>query len=136
MKKTCIQCGKEFETKYSFKKTCSVKCSKLRRKQTNIDYRKSDKYKKYIKEYVKSEKYKEIQRIRYTKSEKYKEIRRRYIKSEKFKIRKRFRLKKAVANLDDSYIANLFHLRINQISPELIKLKRLQIKILRECKNS
>ena len=109
-------------------KVCS-KC-KIEKDESEFNKNKSTKsgLSRYCKECRKINKYKEHQK-EYQKSNKYKEYRKKYRSTEEYK-----KYQNNCLNTIKN-ILGLKNIPINQIPPELIELKKLQLKIKRELKN-
>jgi len=56
LEKICIICNNTFKTKNNRRKTCSTKCSHQHQKECVKEYQKTDKYKQYQKEYYQHKK--------------------------------------------------------------------------------
>lgn len=129
--KTCSKCNiekdeSEFHKSIGNKDGLCGRCKNCK-KIEDKEYSKTEKYKTYQRnwqrEYLKTEKKKEYVK-QYIKSESFKIIQKKYCKSEKGRDRK-------------SNICNILNLTKEErknINPEIIELKRIQMKIVRKLK--
>jgi hypothetical protein len=137
MIKTCIKCGftgseVQFVKSGNICKACHKACQKA--------YRQSDKYKAchkaYLKAYRQSDKYKEYHKA-YQQSDKNKACQKAYRQSDHDKEYQKAYRKSKIINMSDGYIVNsALKMHMSDAIPELIELKRIQIKIIREIRQT